>query len=381
MYYNRRQYYQNPQLHEKSYDNHDDQYQSSLNDEEHKTYKKQLHSLQDYFARNRGAEHNEKQQSPHFDDNHQENPEVVNISTLKDEEEEEKDLMNATQIKKSTLKANRRFGVDEAERAKRMKALRIVLWGMAYQRLLSNSLRDFLRKKNKTFQDWFPRTSFANAGMFQGFLAKHLPTPFLNLFKEKKNLQIVDFQGTLKELDQKCKLISEHINNIFTQLQKNLKKEWLPSSFFIFLGAFVQDRSFLPGDYLTSFEIDPTNAHVAASVIYQAFMEVFFQKNPIVADNQIHLAKNEKIHPVKQRTRALDSKKLPAGTDEDEFEGIVEGFFNKESLKSFIKDRPALYAKVIAWVHTILDCCYENTKKHFRASSLDTKKYYMKIEH
>jgi len=194
----------------------------------------------------------------------------------------------------------------------------------------------------------------------------------------------------------------------------------------------VQDRSFLPGDYLTSFEIDrfhitryatlekmtpdtskmligcyaiirvmlcrvlmkpwltfhqfhqdeidPTNAHVVASVIYQAFMEVFFQKNPIVADNQIHLAKNEKIHPVKQRTRALDSKKLPAGTDEDEFEGIVEGFFNKESLKSFIKDRPALYAKVIAWVHTILDCCYENTKKHFRASSLDTKKYYMKIE-
>ena len=121
--------------------------------------------------------------------------------------------------------------------------------------------------------------------MFQGFLAKHLPTPFLNLLKEKKNFQIVDFQGTIKELDQKCKLISvlsldefllskkilkEHINNIFTHLHKNLKKEWLPSSFFIFLGmnnifllfsfpkkgSFVQERSFLPGDYLTSFEID-----------------------------------------------------------------------------------------------------------------------------
>ena len=68
-------------------------------------------------------------------------------------------------MKKSTLKANRRFGVDEAERAKRLKSLRIVLWGMTYPRLMSNALRDYLRQKNKKFQDWFPRTSFANAGV------------------------------------------------------------------------------------------------------------------------------------------------------------------------------------------------------------------------
>jgi len=44
--------------------------------------------------------------------------------------------------------------------------------------------------------------------MFQAFLAKHLPTPFMNILKEKKNLQIAGSQGTVKELDQKCKLIS-----------------------------------------------------------------------------------------------------------------------------------------------------------------------------
>ncbi len=69
------------------------------------------------------------------------------------------------QIKKSVLKQNRRFGVDEAEIARRKKELRIVLWGITYTRLLSNAVRDYFRKKNKTFQDWFPRTSFNNAGV------------------------------------------------------------------------------------------------------------------------------------------------------------------------------------------------------------------------
>ena len=89
-------------------------------------------------------------------------------------------------------------------------------------------------------------------------------------------------------------------------------------------------------------ELDITNAHVVASVIYQAFMEVFFNNNPVIYDNQIQLSKNEKIQPVRQRTRATDSKKLFPGTDEDEFEGVMEGFYNKESLRFFIKERPAL---------------------------------------
>jgi len=185
MYYNRRQY---NQINDRSYDaQNDDYYHKNSYHEESKGSKRPLNSLlQDYFARGRDREFppitDQPTHNSHFngdDGNHPQSLEIgktIHDSFLKEKEEDEEEkyfsLMKTmliscrnAQIKKSVLKQNRRFGVDEAEIARRRKELRIVLWGMTYTRLLSNAVRDYFRKKNKIFQDWFPRTSFNNAGV------------------------------------------------------------------------------------------------------------------------------------------------------------------------------------------------------------------------
>ena len=94
MYYNRKQYYQNPHPYERSYDSRDEY---GLQDEDlrsqQKSSKNPLLSLQDYFGRNReNHSTNEKQSHSHLDENNQGNEEL-HISTLKDPEELEEEML------------------------------------------------------------------------------------------------------------------------------------------------------------------------------------------------------------------------------------------------------------------------------------------------